>query len=84
MHFKPDFFQDRHAYLLCRTGVDGGFIDHHIARFEQVTRGFAGFHERDEIWTVGFIDWRRSIDDECLSIFQLLSIGSKTQIFGLF
>jgi hypothetical protein len=41
--------QDRYAHLLGGTGVDGGFIDDHIALFQNLSHGLRGLDQRGEV-----------------------------------
>ena len=75
-------FQHRDADLFGGTRVNGGLVDHHVARLEYPAHGFAGFDERGHVGAVGFVDGRWHRDDEDFRLLEPLGVAAVTQMRG--
>ena len=60
-------FEHGHAHFFGGTGVHGGFVNDHVADFEGLAHGFAGFDERRQIGAVGLVHGCGHGDDEHLA-----------------
>ena len=55
--------QDRYADFLGAARVDGGFVDHGVARLEHAAQGFTGLDQRGQVGPLGIVDRRGHGDD---------------------
>ena len=66
-----DSFQDRDADFLGAAGVDGGFVDHHVAGLEDAADRLAGPDQRGQVGAFGGVDRGGHGDDVDVAVGQV-------------
>ena len=77
-----DPFEDGHAILLGRAGVDRAFVDHDIAALQRAADRFRGPQKRRQVGALGGVDGRGHGDDEDAGALQLGGIAGQGQAGG--
>lgn len=77
-----ELFEHGHTHFFGGAGVDGGFVNDHVARLEHFAHGFAGFDKRGHVGAVGLVHWGGHGDDEDLCLLEVLRVGAVAQLLG--
>ncbi len=75
--------QDRDADVLGGAGIDGGFVDHQVARRHDPADGRAGGDQRAEVGALVGVDGRRDGDDVDVAAAQGFGVGGEFELVGL-
>ncbi len=71
-----------HADFFGGAGVDGGFVDHHVAGLEGGADGLAGLDEGGQVGAIGRVDRGGHGDDEDLAAVELGRVVAVAQLAG--
>ena len=83
VEFQPGtLLQKRHAKLFRRAGIDGRFIDDHIAGLQNLADGLAGSAERRQHRAIAFADRCRHGHDIEVAVGEIFGVGGKTELVG--
>ena len=77
-------FQLRHTDFFGRAGVDGGLVDDHGTFLHDLANAFAGADQRFQVGAFVAVDRRGYGDDEEIAVGEVLRVGRKTQLAGVF
>lgn len=71
---------DGNAVLFGRTGIDGGLVDHHVARRDDAPDQLGGADQRLEVRLAMAVDRRGDGDDVDVAIAQILDLAREAQL----
>jgi len=80
---STEFFQDRHTFLFCCSGVHSRFIDHDISFRQNFTHNFRGFYQGAKVWSFVFVDGSGNGDNIEITIYKVFDFRCIVKICNI-